>query len=185
MKKLDDLYFLKQAFKAAWDLSQDENTQTGAVLVSAIQKSRGLILSEGANRMHYGLEGRFEGRGKRIMLGRPEKYELLTHAERDAIFTALRKGNVSLIPGSVLYATWTPCRFCAEVVINSGIKRFVTHQCTTEWYNERRSSDSRIDWDKSIQEAIKLFQKCKVEYTCVTEPLGDSKILFDDKIREI
>jgi len=135
--------------------------------------------------MHYGLDGRYEGGKKRIILGRPEKYKLLTHAERDAVFSAIRGGMGKLIPGSTLYATWTPCEPCAEVITNSGIKRFVTHQCTTDWYNEKRSSESRIDWDKSIEEAIQLLQKCGVEYTCIKEPLGVGKILFDDKIRNI
>ncbi len=45
------------------------------------------------------------------------------HAEQNAICQAAKNG-VSLI-GSVLYLPMTPCRVCAMLIINSGIKRVV------------------------------------------------------------
>jgi len=182
MQKLDDKFFLKKAFEAAWNLSQDMNTQTGAVLVTP----GGMLFSHGANRMHHGIPERYEkGNIKKILVGRPEKYDLLVHAERDVIYSAVREGKNSLILNSTLYATWSPCKECSITVINSGVKRFVTHQCTTDWYNEKREATSRKLWDESIETAISLLKKCGVEYICLNEPLKGIKILFDDKIQEI
>jgi dCMP deaminase len=173
-----DIYFLREAFKSARDLSQDINTQTGAILVSPALE----IISHGANRMHFGLQERYDGDGKRILLGRPEKYDLLTHAERDAIFVANRNG-VSLF-GYTLYATWAPCEFCAEVVINNGLSRFVTHQSTTDWYSESLTDiKNRPNWQDSINKAINKLKNAGLKYECLTNPIGEVELLFVDKIR--
>ena len=44
-----DIYFLQEAFRVARELSQDANTQTGAVIVNRI----GRMISAGSNRMNY------------------------------------------------------------------------------------------------------------------------------------
>lgn len=168
-----DKSFLKKAFKYAEEFSQDPNTQIGAILV----RSNKIIFSKGANKLSYGLEYSEE------LVKRPEKYHNIVHAEKDAIFSAIRLGQANLIPGSVMYATWTPCESCAEAIINAGIKRFVTHQCTIDWYNEKKDIANRIDWDDSTNKAIIRLKKCGIEYVCIQEPLKGISILFDDKQR--
>ena len=66
------------------------------------------------------------------------------HAEQNAIIQAAKFG-ISL-DGSTLYCKMTPCRRCAMIIINSGIKRVV---CEKRYHAE---SDS-----------IELFKKAKVE----------------------
>jgi len=176
MTKRDDIDHLRKAFEYARDLSQDANSQTGAIIVDP--KTNNLI-SFGANRMHHGLKGRYEGEGKRKLLGRPEKYTDLTHAERDSIYGANREGR-SLV-GKTIYATWTPCVPCAELVLNNGIKRFVTHECTDRWYNEaRKDQEGRNDWTASIEKAVSLLRNGGVDYEVIGYPLGKVDFLFDD-----
>ncbi|NPE26693.1 hypothetical protein HNV12_01675 [Methanococcoides sp. SA1] len=173
-----DTYFLREAFKSARDLSQDENTQTGAVIVSPSLE----IVSRGANRIHFGWDERYEGIGERILLGRDRKYDDLTHAERDAVYGANRAGIP--LAGHTLYATWTPCDFCAEVAGNNDIPRFVVPQITTDWYNEaRKDSEGRVNWDKGIKKAVGMLEKKGVDYVCLDIAIGGVEFLFDDKIR--
>ncbi|MBT3397953.1 hypothetical protein HOA55_05115 [archaeon] len=173
-----DIYFLREAFKAARDLSQDANLQTGAVIVSPSLE----IISRGANRVHFGLNERYDGNEERVILERPEKYCDLTHAERDAAYVANRKG-ISLV-GCTLYATWTPCEPCGEIAMNNGIARFVTHQSTTDWYNKDAGSvKNRTDWADSIVRAIEKLRRSGMEYECISDPIGGVEFIFEDKIR--
>ncbi len=162
--------YLRNAFETAKELSQDPNTQTGAVITTPTF----VPISRGANRLYYGLTFSPE------LIQRPAKYDNLIHAERDAIFTAIREGKANLLPGSTMYATWTPCYQCAEAVINAGIKRFITHQSTTDWYAEKQTDSKRTDWNSSIEKALNQLKKCGVEYICLNEPLGGVSIIFDN-----
>ena len=179
-----DAQFLKMAFHSARDLSQDANTQTGARIVDMFGNS----LSEGANRMHYGMPDRFDRsrfEKERKLLGRPEKYSDLIHAERDAICEAVR-GDLGLqLRGATMFCTWTPCINCAELIINTGIKRVVTHSYCDRWYAEKLTDNKRVDWGNSIKSALDLLGKCGVKYECLDFPLKGIEIRFDDVVRKI
>jgi deoxycytidylate deaminase len=185
--KEEDLHFLKRAFNTAYNLSQDENTNTGALVVFRDTDGTFEILSEGANRAHYGFNGRFEQEmplETKRFFGRPEKYTVLTHAERDAVFGAVRAGHGSILPMSTLYCTWTPCTPCAEVIINSGIRRVVTHSYCNNWYSEKIDATKRVNWDKSIADALRLLSD-GVEFECINEPVEGIRLKFDDILREL
>ncbi|MBT6689839.1 hypothetical protein HN903_00765 [archaeon] len=178
-EKEKDIYFLRMAFLAAKNLSQDVNTQTGAIVVSPDFK----LISVGANRVNFGDPRRYEGRGERKVFGRPEKYEIITHAERDTQYCANRAGQT--LVDCTLYTTWVPCDTCAELTVNNGIKRYVTHQSTMDWYNEaRKDTSGRINWDESIADALGTFERSSVDYICLNDKIGGVEFLFDDKIRE-
>jgi len=180
-----DIQFLKRAFCSARDLSQDANTQTGAIIANP---ERNCIISEGANRMHYGMSERFERsrfKKERKLLGRPEKYSDLTHAERDAFYEAVRSDRGLELQNATIYCTWTPCVNCAEVIINSGIKRVVTHQYCDNWYTEKLTDNKRVDWGNSIKAALTLLEKCGVKYECLNVPLSGIEIRFDDVVKKI
>ncbi len=180
-----DARFLEMAFHVARDLSQDANTETGAIIVNPGLNE---VFSEGANRMHYGMPDRFERfmfEKERKLLGRPEKYSDLTHAERDAIYEAVR-GDLGLqLRGATMYCTWTPCVNCAELIINTGIKRVVTHKYCDNWYAEKLADNKRVDWGNSIKAALDLLGKCGVKYECLDIPLRGIEIRFDDVVRKI
>ncbi len=176
MSRKKDIYYLKEAFRTARDLSQDPNTQTGAVILN----TEGDIISRGANRLHLKLRDKYSLNLPKEIIERPAKYLNLIHAERDAIFNANRKGK-SLV-GCTIYTTWSPCYFCAEVVINNGISRVVTHQSTIDWYKEvRKNTYERYDWNKSNEKGLNALKDNNVKYECLTEPIKDVEILFDDK----
>jgi len=65
------------------------------------------------------------------------------HAEQNAICQAAKRG-IS-IDGATLYCRMTPCRTCAMLIINCGIKRVVA---------QRRYHDS--------EDSIAMFEKAKV-----------------------
>ena len=178
-EKQRDIYFLRMAFQVAKNFSQDENTQTGAIIVD----SNFNITSFGSNRANYGDPRRYEGRGNKIIFERPDKYSVLLHAERDAHFVANRLGKS--VVGCTLYTTWNPCKECSEVTVNNGIKRYVTHDACTKWYFEaNKNVKNRLNWEDSIKKALDIFKRSIVDYICLSEPIGGVEILFDDKLRK-
>ena len=52
-----------------------------------------------------------------------ERYHVIEHAERAAIFTALNEGKD--LTGSTIYCTRFPCSDCARAIVWSGITRAV------------------------------------------------------------
>ena len=66
-------------------------------------------------RSHYGPVGR--------TVGDEDRYFLIEHAERAAIFKALLEG--SDLRGATIYCTRFPCSDCARAILWAGIKRAV------------------------------------------------------------
>jgi len=80
------------------------------------------------------------------------------HAEQNVIIQASLHG-VSL-EGSTIYATHTPCRLCAKMLVNAKIKRYVSY----DKYND----DSFVD----------LFQEAGIEMVIKKKP--SSRISYLD-----
>lgn len=57
-----------------------------------------------------------------------------THAEQNAIIQAAKNGVG--IEGATLYCKMTPCRVCAKMIINAGIKRVI---CERAYHSGRES----------------------------------------------
>ena len=76
------------------------------------------------------------------------------HAEQNAIFQAARQG-IS-IEGSTIYTRMTPCRTCAMLIINCGIKRVV---CERRYHageeSERMFEKTGIDLEFKYDELQK------------------------------
>jgi dCMP deaminase len=72
------------------------------------------------------------------------------HAEQNAIIQAAKFG-ISL-DGSTLYCKMTPCRTCAMMIINSGIKRVV---CEKHYHADK--------------DTIELFRLAGVELVVINE----------------
>ena len=123
LKRLDtDRYFLKIASVVA-ERSTCRRHHTGAV---AVRDKR--ILTTGYNGAPSGRKDCLELGCLRDELNIPsgERHEICRgiHAEQNVIIQASLHG-VSL-EGSTVYATITPCRICAKMLVNAKIKRFVT-----------------------------------------------------------
>lgn len=91
--------------------SEDPDTQVGCVLVSADEND--IIMS--ANKFTTGIIATDENSK------RPEKYNWIEHAERNAIFNAAKHGIK--LADATMYLPGFPCVECARSIAQSGIKK--------------------------------------------------------------
>ena len=124
--------------------SKDPSTKVGAIVVG----EHGQLLSQGYNGFPRGIKDSDERLNDRIV-----KYELVVHAEMNAIYNASLNG-VSL-KDSTLYVYGLPiCNECAKGIIQVGIQKVVAMR--PEKYN--------IAWEESINNARALFNEADVMY---------------------
>lgn len=94
---------------AEW--SKDPSTKVGAVLVDDKRRVIGLAYN-GLSRKIIDSPERYQDR--------TVKYEIIVHAEVNAILNAVRSPE-----GATLYSTFAPCPRCAAVIIQAGISKVV------------------------------------------------------------
>jgi len=94
--------------------SKDPSRGVGAVIVSDDRR----ICATGFNGLPAGIEDRPD------RLERPAKYDLICHAEINAIVQCARQGTSCL--GSTIYSTFFPCNTCTLAIIQAGICRVVS-----------------------------------------------------------
>jgi dCMP deaminase len=124
--------------------SKDPSTKVGAVIIG----EHGQLLSQGYNGFPRGIKDSEER-----LNDRERKYELVVHAEMNAIYNASLTG-VSL-KDSTLYVYGLPiCNECAKGIIQVGIKKVVA--CRPKIYN--------TEWDKSVKVAEALFREAEIIY---------------------
>lgn len=107
--------WLERAWQvAAW--SKDQSTKVGAVIVRD-----NIEIASGYNGFPRGVNDDLVSRHLR-----PAKYLWTEHAERNALYNALRKG-VS-VEGATLYLNYAPfpCADCTRGLIQAGIVRIIT-----------------------------------------------------------
>jgi dCMP deaminase len=102
--------------------------QVGAVIVRD-----GRILSSGYNGAPAGMKHCTHGALRDLSNVTPCTTAI--HAESNAIAYAARHGTA--LRDATLYTTLTPCRTCAQLVIQAGIVRVVAG----EWYRDRTGVD--------------------------------------------
>ena len=125
---------------ASW--SKDPSRGVGAVIVSPMRQ----VLATGYN----GLPRGFEDSDERLQ--RPAKYDLIVHAEMNAIIQCARHG-VSPV-GATMYSSFSPCIHCTLAIVQAGISRVVT----------RTIAEGDEHWNESIQKSISMFDEVGVEY---------------------
>lgn len=133
---------------ATW--SKDKSTKVGAVIVDKENR----VISIGYNGPPSGFPDNEE-----YIHERPTKYFYFEHAERNAIYNAVRIG-VSTI-GCTLYTTVISernknlfcCADCARAIVQAGIRKVVI----------QKSEEIFGDWADSTNAAKDIFNKCKVE----------------------
>ena len=124
--------------------SKDPSTKVGAVVIG----EHGQLLSQGYNGFPRGIKDSEER-----LNNRERKYELVVHAEMNAIYNASLNG-VSL-KDSTLYVYGLPiCNECAKGIIQVGIKKVVA----------MRPKKYNIAWEESINNARNLFSEADVMY---------------------
>jgi dCMP deaminase len=136
-----DMRFLALAEQiATW--SKDPMRGVGAVIVSPTKQ----IVATGFNGLPRGMADLPE------RLQRPAKYDLICHAELNAIIQCARNG-VSPV-GCTLYSSFSPCVQCTLAVVQSGITRVVTYH----------TEDGDEHWQASIAKAMAVMQEAGIRY---------------------
>jgi len=124
--------------------SKDPSTKVGAVVIG----NNGEVLSQGYNGFPRGIKDT-----PSRLKDREKKYNLVVHAEMNAIYNAGLNG-VSL-KGSTLYVYGLPvCNECAKGIIQVGIDKVIA----------TRPADYNEKWDDSIKDAKALFKEAEVDY---------------------
>jgi dCMP deaminase len=125
-----DKHFMRVAREAA-RASDDRNTQVGCVIVC----SDGLTI-RAANTFPRDVVKTRDERHER-----PAKYKWIEHAERNAIYSAARRGCP--LAGARIYVPWFPCMDCARAIVQSGISELVCHKPDFDhprWGNDFRDA---------------------------------------------
>lgn len=112
-KKWDNRFLVLAKLIGSW--SKDPSTKVGAVIVD--DKKR--IVSVGYNGFPRGVED-----SEKRLCNRQEKYDIIVHAEVNAIAFANKS-----VEGCTLYIDpFEPCSRCAGIIIQNGIKRVVSYK---------------------------------------------------------
>ncbi|MFZ9913743.1 MAG: deoxycytidylate deaminase [Phycisphaerales bacterium] len=125
---------------AKW--SKDPSRGVGAVIVSPSRQ----IVAPGFNGLPRGIEDRPE------RLERPVKYDLIVHAEMNAIVQCARNGVTPV--GGTIYTSFAPCVHCTLSVIQAGIVRVVTY----------RAAEGDEHWLENFRKSRELLAESGVEF---------------------
>lgn len=120
-------YFREEAIATA-SRSKDPSTQVGAIIVD---KDKATV-SKGYNGFPSGIletEERWQ---------RPIKYDLVIHAECNAIARAAKRGIA--VDGCTMYVTHFPCLNCAKTIIAAGIKELYYGQTVKGWDEDHKKA---------------------------------------------
>jgi dCMP deaminase len=110
LDKWDNRFLDLAKFIAQW--SKDPSTQVGCVIVDSMKR----IVATGFNGLPAGVDDTVERLSNRDI-----KYEMVVHAERNAIIDAKRD-----LSGMSIYV-WPimPCSVCASMIIQAGLTRVI------------------------------------------------------------
>ena len=131
---------------ATW--SKDRSTKVASVIVDDDND----IVSIGFNGFPRKVNDDVEERHER-----PAKYLYTEHGERNAIYSAARKGVA--LKGCILYTRWFPCADCARGIIQVGIKEVVCEK------PEGSARDQR--WAESFVASTAMLEEAGVTITYI------------------
>lgn len=132
--------------------SPDPSTQNGAIIIDD-----SLMIGKGSNSFTKGIKH------TNLRLERPLKYSVVEHAERAAIFDAIRCKKGNLLEDATMVALWAACADCARAIIEVGIKKLVTHSFYLDPQPVALVDEDRRDWDSVIEIANTMFREAGVE----------------------
>lgn len=140
---------LRTVYKYAFENSMDPRTKTGAMVMDADLTT---MLGIGTNVVRPGL---VYGKdySEENLRDSPWKAENMIHSEDNGTSNA-RKTREDLT-GAAMYMFWVPCLPCANIVVDSGITKYIAHKQMIEKTPER--------WIESCIEGVDLMKKGGVE----------------------
>lgn len=133
-----DEYFMSIA-RAVAQRSKDRSTKVGCVIVGPDHEIR----STGYNGFVRGMPDDNDA-----LHERPEKYFWTEHAERNALYAAVRVGTP--LAGCTAYVDWLPCIDCARGLVQSGIVAVVVPKGI-------HFDDIPAQWKETFKRAFDLF----------------------------
>jgi dCMP deaminase len=158
-----DLIYMKEAYRVGSRFSTDYSTQNGAIITYPYTNK---IVSFGANYFPDKVKETPE------RWERPLKYSYVEHAERNAIYQAASCGKCT--NGCTMYCYWAACADCARAIIQSGIKRLVTHKIIMDISHER--------WKDTIELAFGMLREAGVQLDQVEDPIEEYQIRFNGEL---
>lgn len=147
----------KNLLKHAYTLAQtsiDGSTQNAAIIVD----NNNVIISTGINRLPTGTTYHRE------RLVRPIKYKYMEHAERNAIYSAAKKGKV--LANKIMVCPWAACTDCARAIIESGIRKLVVHKQAMDKTPDR--------WFEDLNISKQLFKEANVEVVYIDDKISEN-----------
>lgn len=156
---MDPISLLRNAYHLAEEKSDDPLTKNGAIIVN----SQNNIIGLGANQLPDGVKrdpARFE---------RPLKYEYFIHAEQNAIAHAARQGHAT--EHATMYCPWAACTFCARLIIQSGIKKVITHKNLMD--------QTHMKWPQEIDRSKSMFKEAGIEFIELSTTIGGVVHIFN------
>ena len=134
---------------ASW--SKDPSTKIGAVIVNPSR----IVVGMGFNGFPRGVSDDVERYNNR-----PLKYQIVQHAEANAIFNASAS-----VKGCTLYATHPPCCNCTGAIIQAGISKVYTIASDRVWLDDSRETSKMMFQESGVgyweihPETFKVMEK--------------------------
>lgn len=134
-----DLRFCSLALNEISTWSKDPSSKVGAVLVSPDRRQ----IIPGYNGFPRGIADDSRLHNRDI------KYNMVIHAEENAILTAARD-----LTGYTMYCTHKPCPTCTAKIIQVGVSRIVGIY----------QDDYELRWKEKLQTSIDLMNEASIPY---------------------
>lgn len=174
-----DKFYLREAYRLASQYSHDPVAQNGAVLVRHNSvASLDNILAWGVNRLP---EGFYRSQDGDILNDRDRKLLFIRHAERDALFSAVRQGLDTR--ELIMYCPWISCDGCADAMTGLGLRELVGHTGPDKFYEEIHKDaiargEKKSDWNDSIKAGFERLRRAKIPFRFVDGKIGGVKLIF-------
>jgi deoxycytidylate deaminase len=166
-----DLYFMSEAFaeRAATDDPKGKIVLKSAV--GTVIADLNTLIARSANVLPPNLKSRYSRTGK--VVTEDERYHLIEHAERAAIFKAFQ--SHADMTRATIYCTRFPCSDCARAIVWSGVKRAVF---AAGFAGEKR-------WLSSQRAALQILRDANVTIRYLSTDAGNGSELSPSGLGEI
>jgi deoxycytidylate deaminase len=174
-----DKFYLREAYRYASQYSHDPIAQNGALLVKDNSvASLANVVAWGTNRLPEGFDRVLDAD---ILNNRERKLLFIRHAERDALYDAVRTGlNTGKL---IMYCPWISCDNCADAITGLGLKELIGHTGPDRFYEEIYREDIRAGkkksgWSESTKAGLEKLRRKGIPYSFVDGKIGGVKIIF-------
>lgn len=133
------------------ELSHDEQTQVGAVLV---KNTNGAMIASGYNGFVRGAPD------DELPCTRPDKYTYILHAEENMLLNCAMNGIA--VDNTFVICTMSPCVHCIRMLFNAGVTRVIVKNKYTDFDNIMSMKDIRIEQSITPEGFIELkLERCR------------------------